>query len=97
MQLCQGNSGVSEYIAKFEELCKFSTIYQRNRDEAWKCAKFEGGLREDILAAVGPMEIRDFLEGEHTFSRGTNGNQGLCHPSKQMPTHKGIQQEAHRY
>ena len=34
MQFCQGNSSVSEYIAKFEELCKFSTIYQRNLDEA---------------------------------------------------------------
>ena len=27
MQLHQGNSSVSEYITKFEELCKFSTIY----------------------------------------------------------------------
>ena len=33
MQLRQGNSGISEYIAKFEELCKFSTIYQQNPDE----------------------------------------------------------------
>ena len=33
MQLCQGNSNVSEYIAKFEELYKFSTIYQRNPNE----------------------------------------------------------------
>ena len=51
---------MSEYIAKFEELCNFSTIYQRNQDEVWKCVKFEGGLREDILAAVRLMEIRDF-------------------------------------
>ena len=48
-----------EYIAKFEELCKFSTIYQWN-PEVWKCVKFEGGLREDILVAVEPMEIREF-------------------------------------
>ena len=27
MKLRQGNSSVSEYIAKFEELCKFSTIF----------------------------------------------------------------------
>ena len=60
LQLRQGSKSVSEYIAKFEELCKFSTIYQRNPDEAWKCVKFEGDLREDILAVVGPMEIRDF-------------------------------------
>ena len=29
-------------------------------DEVWKCVKFKGGLREDILAAMGLMEIRDF-------------------------------------
>ena len=51
---------VSEYISKFEELCKFSTIYQRNLDENWKFVKFEGGLKADILASVRPMEIRDF-------------------------------------
>ena len=60
MQLCQGNGIVFEYIAKFKELCKFSTIYQRNPNETWKCVKFEGGLREDILVTMGPMEIRDF-------------------------------------
>ena len=60
MQLRQENSSILEYIAKFEELCKFSTIYQQKRDEAWKCVKFEGGQTEDILAVVEPMEIRDF-------------------------------------
>ena len=44
MHLHQGNSSISEYIAKFEELCKISSIYQRNPDEVWKCVKFEGGL-----------------------------------------------------
>ena len=52
--------GVFEYAVKFEELCKFSTIYQRNPDEVWKCIKFEGGLREDILAQVEPIEIQDY-------------------------------------
>ena len=60
MQLHQEGRTVSEYIVKFEELCKFSTIYQRNPDEAWKYVKFEGELREDILATMGPMKIRDF-------------------------------------
>ncbi|XP_027337088.1 uncharacterized protein LOC113850732 [Abrus precatorius] len=60
MQLHQGNSSISEYIANFEELCKFSTIYQKNPNEVWKCVKFEGGLREDILATIRPMEIRGF-------------------------------------
>ena len=49
-----------EYIAKFEELCNFSTIYQWNPDEVWKCVKFEGSLRKDILATVGPIEIWNF-------------------------------------
>ena len=26
----------------------------------WKSVKFEDRLREDILAVVGPMEIKDF-------------------------------------
>ena len=60
MQLCQEGRSTSEYIAKFEELCKFSTIYQWNLDEAWKWVKFEGRLRKDILATVGPMQIKDF-------------------------------------
>ena len=51
---------MSEYIAKFEELCKFSTIYQQNLNEVCKCVKFEGGLKEDILVVVGPMGLRDF-------------------------------------
>ena len=32
MQLQQGGTSVWEYIAKFKELCKFSTICQRNPD-----------------------------------------------------------------
>ena len=51
---------VSEYISKFEELCKFSIIYLGNPDERWMCVKFEGGLHEEILASIGPMEIREY-------------------------------------
>ena len=51
---------VVEHTANFEELCKFSAIYQRNPDEQWKCVKYEGGLREEILASIGPMEIHDY-------------------------------------
>ena len=65
MKLQQGSMSVSEYIAKFEELCKFFTIYQRNPNENWKCVKFERGLKADILASVGPMEIRDFAALEN--------------------------------
>ena len=60
MKFQQGNMSISEYIAKFEDLYKFSTIYQQNPYENLKCIKFESGLKEDILVSVGPMEIRDF-------------------------------------
>ncbi|MED6186199.1 hypothetical protein PIB30_064467 [Stylosanthes scabra] len=30
--------------------------------EEWKCIKYEGGLREELLTSVGPMEIRNFAE-----------------------------------
>ncbi|MED6200569.1 hypothetical protein PIB30_086451 [Stylosanthes scabra] len=51
---------VAEYTRKFKELCRFSRIGQGNPTEfeEWKCIKFEGGLREELLAFVGPMEIR---------------------------------------
>ena len=60
MILYQGTMNIIEYTTKFEEVSKFSTIYQRNPDEQWKCIKFEGGLGDDILASVGPMEICDY-------------------------------------
>ncbi|MED6142386.1 hypothetical protein PIB30_113227, partial [Stylosanthes scabra] len=28
----------------------------------WKCARFEDGLREEILNTIGPIEIRSFAE-----------------------------------
>ena len=43
MQPRPGNRTISEYIAKFEKLCRFSTIYQRNPDEPGSASN----LRED--------------------------------------------------
>ena len=60
MRLQQGNMSAAEYTAKFEELCKFSIIYQRNPHEGWKCVKFERGLGEDILPLVGSMETKEY-------------------------------------
>ena len=60
MQLRQGGKSIAEYTAKFEELCKFSTIYQGNPNERWKCMKYKGSLREDILVSVASLEIRNF-------------------------------------
>ncbi|MED6141640.1 hypothetical protein PIB30_105408, partial [Stylosanthes scabra] len=48
----------------FEDLCRFSRMGQGNlaEFEEWKCIKYEGGLREELLTLVGPMEIRNFAE-----------------------------------
>ncbi|XP_057744942.1 uncharacterized protein LOC130962793 [Arachis stenosperma] len=62
MQLKQGQMTVAEYTSKFEELCRFSCICQGAPEDfaEWKCIKYEGGLRSDILSFVSPMEIRVF-------------------------------------
>ncbi|XP_072093104.1 transposon Tf2-1 polyprotein isoform X4 [Arachis hypogaea] len=64
MQLKQGQMIVAEYTSKFEELCRFSRICQGAPEDfaEWKCIKYEGGLRSDILSFVAPMEIRVFSE-----------------------------------
>ncbi|XP_057760615.1 uncharacterized protein LOC130980989 [Arachis stenosperma] len=64
IQLKQGNTTVAEYARKFDDLCRFSKICQGNPAdfEEWKCLKFEGGLREDLMSSVVPLEIRDFAE-----------------------------------
>ena len=59
MKLQQRTMIIAGYMTKFEELCNFSMIYQRNPDDNWKCVKLEGGLREGHLVSVGPMKIRD--------------------------------------
>ena len=58
LRVYQGGMSIAEYTAKFEELCKFSTIYQRNPYEHWKCIKYEGGLKANILVSVAPLEIK---------------------------------------
>ncbi|XP_016192309.1 uncharacterized protein LOC107633186 [Arachis ipaensis] len=64
MQLKQGNTTVAEYARKFDDMCRFSKICQGNPTdfEEWKCLKFEGGLREDLMSSVVPLEIRNFAE-----------------------------------
>ncbi|XP_015940145.1 uncharacterized protein LOC107465688 [Arachis duranensis] len=64
MQLKKGNTTVAEYARKFDDLCRFSKIYLGNPVdfEEWKCLKFEGGLREDLMSSVVPLEIRNFAE-----------------------------------
>ncbi|KAL4315349.1 hypothetical protein AHAS_Ahas15G0176200 [Arachis hypogaea] len=64
MQLKQGSLSVAEYTSKFEELCRFSRVCQGapKSYENWKCIKYQGGLRENIMTIVAPLEIRVFSE-----------------------------------
>ena len=55
MKLEQGSMSVDAYVAKFDELCRFSAYYKLNPDERLKCTKFEGGLRPELLRAIGPI------------------------------------------
>ncbi|XP_016178284.1 uncharacterized protein LOC107620668 [Arachis ipaensis] len=64
MQLKQEDMTIAEYARKFDDLCRFSKICQGNPAdfEEWKCLKFEGGLREELMNSVVPLEIRNFAE-----------------------------------
>ena len=64
MQLRQGGMTVAEYARNFDDLCRFSKICQGSPTdfEEWKCLKFEGGLRDDLMSSIVPLEIRNFVE-----------------------------------
>ncbi|QHN94171.1 uncharacterized protein DS421_17g598980 [Arachis hypogaea] len=64
LQLKQDQMSVAKYMNKLEELCRFSRIRQGTPGdfEEWKCIKYEGGLRSDILSSVGLMKIRIFSD-----------------------------------
>ncbi|MCI31109.1 hypothetical protein A2U01_0052320, partial [Trifolium medium] len=51
---------VSEYAAKFEDLCRFTLHYNTLAAEEDKCVKFENGLKPDIKQLIGFSEIRNF-------------------------------------
>ncbi|MCI65639.1 GRAS family transcription factor, partial [Trifolium medium] len=53
MELKQGGMTVSEYAAKFEDLCRFASHYNTMDAEEDKCVKFENGLRPDIKQLIG--------------------------------------------
>ncbi|XP_057719521.1 uncharacterized protein LOC130933941 [Arachis stenosperma] len=64
MQLKQGFMSVAEYTNKFEKLCRFSRVCQGVHEsyESWTCIKYQGGLKENIMSSVAPLEIRRFSE-----------------------------------
>ncbi|KAL4276692.1 hypothetical protein AHAS_Ahas20G0232600 [Arachis hypogaea] len=55
---------VAEYTRKFEELYRFSRVCREAPEsyEGWKCERYQGGLSENIMNAVTPLEIRIFSE-----------------------------------
>ncbi|XP_016164702.1 uncharacterized protein LOC107607243 [Arachis ipaensis] len=55
---------VAKYARNFDDLCRFSKICQGNPAdfEEWKCLKFEGGLRDDLMSSIVSLEIRNFAE-----------------------------------
>ncbi|KAL4381293.1 hypothetical protein AHAS_Ahas04G0119000 [Arachis hypogaea] len=64
LQLKQGFMTITEYTRKFEELCRFTRICQGAPEsyEGWKCIKYQGGLKKNIMSVVAPLEIRQFSE-----------------------------------
>ncbi|KAL4300663.1 hypothetical protein AHAS_Ahas17G0223400 [Arachis hypogaea] len=63
MQLKQGSLSVADYTSQFEELCRFSRACQGVPEtyKSWKCIKYQRGLKDNIMTAVAPLEIRIFL------------------------------------
>ncbi|KAL4329810.1 hypothetical protein AHAS_Ahas13G0337300 [Arachis hypogaea] len=55
---------VAEYTSRFDELCRFSRVCQGAPEsyKGWKCIKYQGSLRENIMSVVAPVEIRQFSE-----------------------------------
>ncbi|KAL4321675.1 hypothetical protein AHAS_Ahas14G0134200 [Arachis hypogaea] len=64
MQLKQGSLPVADYTNRFEELCRFSRACQGAPEtyESWKCITYQRSLKDDIVTAVAPMEIRIFSD-----------------------------------
>ncbi|KAL4306932.1 hypothetical protein AHAS_Ahas16G0227700 [Arachis hypogaea] len=64
LQLKQGSMIVDAYTSKFKELCYFSRVCQGAPEgyEEWKCMKYQDGLRDDIMSAVAPLEVKNFAE-----------------------------------
>ncbi|XP_016177968.1 uncharacterized protein LOC107620300 [Arachis ipaensis] len=64
LQLKEVQMTITEYTNTFEELCRFSRVYQGAPEDfaEWKCIKYEGGLRSNIQSFVVPMQIRVFSE-----------------------------------
>jgi hypothetical protein len=58
MHLQQGDMSVAEYVAKFEELARFSSHFRFSLDEEFKIDHFEWGLRPDIQSFIAEESLR---------------------------------------
>ncbi|XP_016173469.1 uncharacterized protein LOC107615972 [Arachis ipaensis] len=110
MQLKQGLLSVADYTIRFEELCRFSRACQGAPEtyKSWKCIKYQRGLKDDIMTAVAPMEIRTFSDlvnkarvvEEYTkrvaLSRDTHeGNTNREHDDYLGPRGQNFKKDAH--
>ncbi|XP_057734458.1 uncharacterized protein LOC130949865 [Arachis stenosperma] len=64
MQRKQSSLSVAKYTSWFEELCRFSRVCQGAPEsyESWKCINYQRDLKDTIMSAVAPLEIRVFYE-----------------------------------
>ena len=62
LSLQQGNMTISEYVAKFENLARFSNNLLNQTDDIWKCKRFEQGLRPELRNIVTAHRIRDYQQ-----------------------------------
>jgi len=57
LRLEQGGTSVNAYAARFEYLARF---YTQATFKAWRCRKFEEGLKHELKKTITPMCIREF-------------------------------------
>ncbi|XP_068483219.1 uncharacterized protein [Phaseolus vulgaris] len=57
LKLEQGEMSVNAYAIRFEYLARF---YTQATSEAWRCRKFEEGLKHELKKTIAPMCIREF-------------------------------------
>ncbi|XP_015940044.1 uncharacterized protein LOC107465579 [Arachis duranensis] len=63
MQLKRGSLSMVDYTSRFEELCRFRVCQGALETyKSWKCIKYQRGLKDSIMTAMAPMEIRIFSD-----------------------------------
>lgn len=60
LELKHGTMTIKQYVAKFEELARFSNNLQNQPDASWKSKSFEQGLRPKSRNQVAIHEIREY-------------------------------------